>query len=310
MAQKAYRVRNWKHYNKSLVNRGSITFWIDEKSIQCWYENEHISRSPGRPKKYSQLAIKTILILKQVYRLTFRSAQGFVKSLFNLMNLNLEVPCYTRVCRLQSGVKLPSLPTMPESIHMVVDATGLKIFGEGEWKVRQHGYGKRRTWRKLHVGVDEKSKLIVSTVLTESNRPDDKKLPKLIGQYKGQIHQISGDGAYDSHDCFDLINQIGAVATIPPQANSKHKPKTESQIKRARDKIVWEIQQYGREEWKKRSNYHRRSLVENTFYRYKQILGDKLYSRKMENQQVEALIKCHVLNKMTSLGMPVSEPVL
>jgi IS5 family transposase len=309
MTKKAYRVRNWKQYNKSLVSRGSITLWIDEKNTLDWYESASFPKQPGRPNTYSELAIKTVLILKQAYRLTLRSAKGFVESIFKLMRLDLNVPCYTRICRRQATIALPSLPTQTEGIHLVVDASGLKIFGEGEWKVRQHGYDKRRTWRKLHIGVDESSKLVVAASLTKSNYADDKKLPDLLNQYKGQLHQVSADGAYDSHDCFDLINKKGAVATIPPQANSKHKLKTHQQIKRVRDKTVWEIQQHGREEWKRKSNYHRRSLVENAFYRYKQLFGDKLCSRKMENQQIEALLRCHMLNKLTLLGMPISVPV-
>lgn len=306
MSKKDYRVRNWKNYNKSLVNRGRITFWIDEKSIQDWYEDKTRIKSRGRPNKYSSIAIITVLTLKQIYHLTLRASQGFTDSLFKLMKLNIEVPCYTRVCRRQKTLQLPKLPTLSESIHIVVDSSGLKIFGEGEWKVRQHGYDKRRTWRKLHIGIDEKSKLIVTALLTENNCGDDKKLPELLNQYEGELSQVSADGAYDSHDCFDDIVRRGAVATIPPQPNPKHKPKTEKQIKRARDKVVWEIQQKGRKAWKEQSGYHRRSLVENGFYRYKQILGDNLKSRKLENQQIEALIRCHVLNKMTLMGMPIS----
>lgn len=309
MSKKDYRVCNWSHYNKSLINRGSITFWIDEKSIDEWYGNKSSTKARGRPQKYSDTAILTVLLLKQVYRLPLRASQGFAQSIFNLMKIDLDVPCYTRVCRRQETVKLPKLPSLTGGIHLVVDSSGLKIYGEGEWKVRQHGYDKRRTWRKLHIGIDEKSKLIVTALLTENNCGDDKKLPELLDQYQGKVYQVSADGAYDSHDCFDDITRRGAVATIPPQPNSKHKPKTQDQIKRARDKVVWEVQQKGRKEWKQQSGYHRRSLVENGFYRYKQVLGDKLASRKLENQKIEALLRCHALNRVTLGGMPVSMPL-
>lgn len=308
MSKKDYRVRNWKDYNKSLINRGSITFWIDEKNIQAWYEQQFSTKNKGRPNKYSDIAITTILTIKQIYRLTLRSSQGFIQSLFKLMELNLDVP-YTRICRRQQTVSLPKLPVLGDNIHLVVDSSGLKIFGEGEWKVRQHGWSKHRMWRKLHIGMDEKSKLIVTALMTENNCGDDKKLPELLNQYAGTFHQVSADGAYDSHDCFDDITRRGATATIPPQPNPKHKTKNKDQIKRARDKVVWEIQQKGRKEWKQQSGYHRRSLVENCFYRYKQILGDKLTSRKLENQQIEALLRCHALNRITLGGMPISMPL-
>lgn len=304
MPTRGYQVRNWKDYNKSLIGRGRVTFWIDEKAISEWYGNP--SGKPGRPNKYSDIAIITFLSLKQVYRLTLRAAQGFIESLFELMGIKLKVPSYTQICRRQKTVKLPSLPVCSESIHIVIDSSGLKIFGEGEWKVRQHGYDKRRTWRKLHIGLDQKTKLIVTALLTENNCGDDKKMPELLEKYEGKVYQASADGAYDSHACFDVIAQRGAIATIPPQPNPKHKTKNENQIKRTRDKVVWQIQQLGRQEWKRQSGYHRRSLVENGFYRYKQLLGDTLSSRKLENQEVEALLRCHILNKITLNGMPVS----
>ena len=158
------------------------------------------------------------------------------------MNVCLDTPCYTRICRRQSTVEMPPLPTKLESIHIVVDSSGLKIFGEGEWKARQHGWTKHRMWRKLHIGVDEKSQLIVSALLTENNCGDGKKLPELLDGYRGKIKQVSADGAYDSHECFEDIAKRGAIATIPPQPNPRHRPK-KKRIKYVRDEVVLEIQQ-------------------------------------------------------------------
>ncbi len=149
-------------------------------------------------------------------------------------------------------------------------------------------------WEKLHIGVDENSQLIVSALLTKNDCGDDKKLPTLLNQYKGKICQVSADGAYDSHACYDEITKRGAKATIHP----KHYPKTREMIKRPRDEVVWEIQQKGRKEWKEESGYHRRSLAETAFYRYKQLIGSKLCARKFKNQEVEALLSCHLLNQM------------
>lgn len=307
MAKKAYRVRNWKDYNSALINRGSITLWIDEESINGWYADNDSPKKRGRPKKYSDIAIRTMLLLKQVYRLALRSCHGFVKSLMELLKLDLEIPSYTQVCRRQKSIELPRMAGNKESIHIVIDASGLKVFGEGEWKVRQHGWEKRRTWRKLHIGVDEKSKLIVASALTDRKCSDDKKLSDLLNQYEGSIHQVSADGAYDSHECFNEITKRKAIPTIPTQPNPKHKPKTKNDVKRPRDEVVWQIQQMGKVEWKKQSGYHRRSLVENAFYRYKQIFGEKLMARRLESGRTEALLRCYALNKMTLLGMPVSE---
>lgn len=305
MSKTDNRVRNWSQYNKSLINRGSITFWLDETSLQSWYETEQTS-GKGRPKKYSAVAIKTLLVLKQIYRLSLRACMGFAVSLFKLMKLDLQVTSYTQLSRRQSGLDLPQLPTVAGSIHLVIDATGLKIFGQGEWMVRQHGWTKRRIWRKLHIGVDEKSQLIVSAALTEKTCTDAKALPILLNQYKGECHQISGDGAYDSHQCIDGIVKRGAKAVIPSQSHPRHNPKQKDHLKNARDEIAWDIQQHGKKEWKERNNYHRRSLAETAFYRYKQLLGDKLSSRKLKSQQVEALLRCHMLNYITLSGIPSS----
>ncbi len=133
MSKKDYRVRNWPKYNKALINRGSITLWIDEESINGWYENTNHPKKRGRPKKYSDVAIKAMLLLKQVYRLTLRSCHGFIKSLMKLLKWNLEIPSYTQVCRRQESIQLPRMAKSAESIHIVVDASGLKVFGEGEW---------------------------------------------------------------------------------------------------------------------------------------------------------------------------------
>lgn len=259
----------------------------------------------GRPHTYDNNAILAMLVIKRLYRLTLRSCQGFVKSLVRMANLDIEVPDYSTVCRRQSTVVLPELPTKKESIHMVIDSSGLKIFGEGEWKVRQHGWSKHRMWQKLHIGIDEKSQLIVSAILTSNGSGDDKTLPQVLNNYKGPIKQISTDGAYDSHACYDIIGKRGAKAVIPPQPNPRHKPKTMDNLKCPRDYVIWEIQQKGRTQWKRENDYHRRSLAETSFYRYKQILGPKLSARMFANQATEALIGCHILNKMIDLKKAV-----
>ena len=307
MAKKAYRVRNWSEYNKSLKQRGSLTVWIHEKSLRHWYATHQKTKQGGRPKIYSDLALLTILTLKHLYHLDLRGCTGFVESLLELMNLSfLKVPSFSQITRRQKHLKLPKLPSRKAPIHLVVDSSGLKVFGEGEWKVRTHGYSKRRTWRKLHLGVDEQSQLIVVGELTGNNCGDDKQLPELLDAYPGKIRQVSADGAYDSHDCFNAVAQRDTKPTIPIQPNPTHKLKQLKDLTRPRDWVAWQTQRQGQSAWKEQSGYHRRSLVETAFYRYKQLFGDKLAARCFENQQTEALLKCHLLNQITSLGMPDS----
>jgi hypothetical protein len=147
-----YRIRNWSEYNKALVKRGSLTPWLDEAALAGWLNPQRTGRR-GKPRLYSDTCVMTMLVLKAVYHLPQRATQGLITSLMQLMQLNLCVPHHTILAKraAELDVKLPRQPANA-ALHLVVDSTGLKVYGEGEWKVRVHGYSKRRTWRKLHLG--------------------------------------------------------------------------------------------------------------------------------------------------------------
>jgi hypothetical protein len=307
MAKKAYRVRNWNKYNKALVARGSITFWINEKVAKEWYspEKKHVER--GRPKVYSDVAIETCLVLRVLYKFPLRAVQGLIESLFQLIGIKITVPSYTQLCRRQKELNLKIQHTVKGKIHVVVDGTGLKIFGEGEWKVRQHGYSKHRMWRKLHIGIDVKTQQIVMMELTDNKVGENKKLKGLLEQYKDGYEKIGGDKGYDSYDCHEQVGEYGAVSAINIQEDAKERRKRNKNEKPlVRDEITRRIAKVGKEQWKKEVSYHSRSLVETAMFRYKTILGNKMHARNFENQKVEALIGCNILNKFSRLGMPES----
>lgn len=183
----------------------------------------------------------------------------------------------------------------------------MKVFGEGEWKVRQHGYSKRRTWRKLHLGIDEKTSEIVASVLTTNDFGDGEILPDLLEQIDAPLSQASGDGAYDSFENYNLLHERGAKITIPPRENAKTRQHSNCKSPPLiRDEIIRAIRQLGRAEWKKKNGYHRRSLAETMMFRFKRQFGDNLHAITFESQATEAFIKCNILNKITSLGMPSS----
>lgn len=310
MAKKQqYRIRNWSKYNKSLVNRGHLTLWFDEESIHHWYQQPTAKGRRGRPTTYSDVAITCMLTLKMVFRLPLRAAQGFVTSLIDLLELPIQGADYSTLCRRQKTLEpLLWLNRKPgESLHVVLDSTGLKVFGEGEWKVRQHGYSKRRTWRKLHLGLDEKTGEIIAAALTGHNVGDSEVFADLLDQIEGPIDQVSADGAYDSHDNYALLEKRGAKATIPPRETAKiqqHGNCKKSALQR--DENLRAIRQVGRVAWKKSCGYHRRSLAETAMFRFKTLLGRGLLARTFNSQCAEAFIKCNIMNKMTSLGMPES----
>lgn len=307
MAKIAYRVRNWKQYNKALVKRGSITFWINKEVAKEWYNLESKHSGRGRPKIYSDIAIEACLIIRSLFKLPLRMTQGVVESLFIMMGIKITVPSYTQLCRRQKELALKLKHNVKGKIHVVIDGTGLKIFGEGEWKVRQHGYTKHRMWRKLHIGIDVETQEIVMMELTDNKVGENKKLKELLEQYEGGYTGVGGDKGYDSHDCHEQVGNYGAISAINIQEDAKEKRKPSDDEKPlVRDEIVRRIAAVGKDQWKKEVSYHSRSLVETAIFRYKTILGNKMHARNIENQKVEALIGCNILNTFTRLGMPES----
>ena len=228
-----------------------------------------------------------------------------------LMNLDLSIPDYTTLCRRQSqlDIEIPCSDSK-EAKHIVIDSTGLKIFGEGEWKVRQHGYKKRRTWRKLHLGVNAQTQEIEAVVVSTNDVHDSEVFDDLLEQVEGDIEKVSADGAYDTHEIFNTIAEHSAKPLIPPRKTAKitqHGNSKKTPL--PRDEVLREIRKSGRKKWKEKSGYHKRSLAETAMFRIKQLFGDQLASRCFENQAVEAFIRCMALNKMTGIGMPESYPV-
>jgi len=306
MAKKAYRIRNWSKYNKALVQRGNITFWMNAKTVKNWYNTERKHSARGRPQVYSEVAIECCLMMKALFQLPLRATEGVIESLFEWMGVKIKTPCYTQICRRQKTLSLKLAHHVRGAIHVVIDGTGLKVFGEGEWKVRQHGYIKHRMWRKLHIGIDVKSQEIVMMELTDNKVGENKKLKGLLEQYQDGYTTIGGDKGYDSFDCHEQVGNYGAVSAINIQADAKERKKRTDEKPLVRDEIVRRIAEVGKDQWKKEVSYHSRSLVETAMFRYKTILGNKMHARNIENQKVEAMIGCNLLNAFVRLGMPES----
>jgi hypothetical protein len=205
-----------------------------------------------------------------------------------------------------------ALPRSPSSqpLHLVVDSTGVKVFGEGEWKVRQHGYTKRRTWRELHLGADETTGEIVAAMVTTNNVADSQVLEEMLEQVAGDIDQVSGDGSYDKRNCYAAIGKRKARAAIPPRRNAKiWQHGNTKQERLMRDENLRRIRQVGRKQWKQEVDYHRRSLAETQMFRVKTIFGDRVSARQFAGQATQMLVRCAALNRMTHLGMPDSYAV-
>lgn len=302
-----YRVRNWSEYNKGLKQRGSLTFWISPEVLSNWEVKEKTGK-PGATPTYTNQAIVTMVSLKRVFGLPGRALCGFVASIFQLMQVSLSVPDYTTISRRlkRLEVALPVAPTSGKR-HVVIDSTGVKVYGEGEWKTRHHGVSKRRTWRKLHLAVDEATGEILSSAVTDNSCHDSALLGGLLDEITDPISQVDADGAYDKGHCYDFIEERGAIAGIPPQRNAKIWFHGNRKTPRhPRDENLRKIRLVGRAKWKREIGYHRRSLAETTMFQFKIAFGGKVSSRKMTRQVNELKVQCLVLNRMIQVAKPDS----
>lgn len=299
-----YKVTNWSEYNQSLVDRGSLTIWITPEILKAWKDERPAQR--GGQFQYSDVAIEAVLTLKHLMGLPYRATQGFAHSLFQLMDLKLTVPNYTTMCRRAKTLDVKVSKSNQPAKHIVIDSTGLKVYGEGEWKVRKHGYSKRRTWRKLHLSINPETHEIVAELLTSNSVDDAAAGVEMLQAIDEPPKTVSGDGAYDKRKFYDecLAQEIENVV-VPPQRNAKiwyHG--NSSSPPHPRDENLRYIRKHGRAAWKEESNYHQRSLSETAMSRYKTTFGVELNARSDERQQTETAIKCAILNKFTALGMP------
>ncbi|HKA54748.1 MAG TPA: IS5 family transposase [Candidatus Binatia bacterium] len=301
-----YRIRNWPAYNAALIGRGSLTLWVDEGAIRSWRYSGPTQR--GAQYDYTDAAISCVLTLRAVYHPALRAAEGLTRSVFALLAVSLPVPSYSTLSRRAAALSV-ALGALPRSapLHLVIDSSGFKVYGEGEWKVRQHGWSKRRTWRKLHLAVDEATGEIVAAVASEAGGSDDEVLPDLLAQVPGAIRQVSADGAYDKRHCYDALAARGATAVIPPRRDAKIWQHDNCQgAPWQRDENLRAIRHQGRRRWKQEAGYHRRSLVETTFFRCKTLFEPRVHARACPQQATELLLKAAALNRMTHLGMPDS----
>ncbi|EIC83090.1 IS5 family transposase [Serratia sp. M24T3] len=303
MAKQTFKITHWATYNKALIHRGSLTFWLDESAIQAWYDKPHTS-SRGRPQRYSELAISTVLILKRVFCLTLGPAQGFIDSLFPLMKISLRCPDYSCVSRRAKFVSIPfKNPTRGEVTHLVIDSTGLKVFGEGEWKVKKHGQEKRRVWRKLHLAVDADTHEVICADLSLNNVTDAEAFPGLIRQTHRKIRVASADGAYDTRRCHDELRRKKIKALITPRTRAGYWPAEYADRNQA---VAWQRLTGSNTYWKWHTAYNRRSVAETGMYRVKQLFGGHLTLRDYDAQVGETMAMLRALNKMTRAGMPES----
>ena len=301
------RVTNWAEYDESLRRRGDLTVWISDEALALWSAPPRTT--PGGQLAYSDLAIEMCLTLRMVFKQALRQTEGLMCSIAKLLGVDIAVPHFTTMSRrgneLCLSIKAVSKSVRP--IQLVVDSTGLKIFGEGEWLEQKHKTKrKRRSWRKLHLGLDLVGGQIVCSDLTTDDVGDPTALPGLLDQIDGPIEMFIADGAYDGEPtAAALAERFGSAVnvTIPPPKNAVLSTDIARNLS-IRDRHIANIGAHGRMAWQKASGYNQRSRIETQMGRWKAVIGPKLKARTFENQKTEARIGVRILNRMTELGRP------
>jgi transposase len=231
-----------------------------------------------------------------------------LRSIAAALKIDIAIPDHTTLSRRGGGLTvLQKRIDRTEPLHLLVDSTGLKIYGEGEWLDQKHGIRSRRRWRKLHLGIDADTHEIVAVKLTPDDVGDISALPDLLDQIDADVSSMTADGAYDGQVVYDAVAERHpkAAVIVPPRITAVAGETTAAQ----RDIHLTTIAEHGRIRWQRSSGYNRRSLVEAAMFRYKTVIGRRLHARTLPNQRTEAKVGCNVLNRMTGLGMPVSDGI-
>ena len=298
-----YQVTNWPEYDAALRQRGSLTVWFSEAAIAAWRAERR--RTPGGQPRYSALAIATALTLRAVFRLALRQTEGLIGSLIRLLGLDLAVPDHSTLSRRAETLQLVRPASSTEPVHLLVDRTGLRLCGPGERLVEKHGSRTRRSWKKLHLGVDADTGEIIATTLTSHDVDDGSQVARLLDEVKCPVASFTGDGAFDRDDVYDeiVMRHPDAAIIVPPRSNAVPS-NAAATAPTQRDKHLRLIAKHGRMNWQKVSGYNDRALVEADIGRYKRVIGDALRSRTDARQNTEVAVAVRALNRMLELGRP------
>ena len=303
------KVTNWAAYDASLRQRGSLTVWFTHEAIAAWRAAPRTTL--GGQAWYSPLAILTALTLKAVFRLALRQTEGLIGSIIRLLSLTLAVPDHSTLSRRAVTLDVPrprsDSGAESEPMHLLVDSTGLKLCGAGERLVEKHGTKIRRSWRKLHIGIDADTGDIAAAALTTNDVDDASQVGPLLDQMERPLASLTGDGAYDQESVYRAVldRDPETEIIVPPRSTAVPSEAAETEPTQ-RDRHLERIAEKGRMGWQKLSGYNKRSRVEAAIGRYKQVIGEGLRSREDGRRSTEVGVAVHVLNRMLELGRPNS----
>jgi hypothetical protein len=297
-----YQVTNWHDYTNGLRQRGDFTIWFTEEAIAEWHPVKTGAR--GRPREYSDIAIETAGFIRQVFHLSLRQTEGFMNSLAWVIKAEITIPDFSSIAKRSITLPRPILTkAMEPGSIVIVDSTGLKVYGKDEWHQEKHAVPARRTWRRLHLAIDEDHH-VLACELTLPEVGDPTAVPDLLDQIITPFDTFMGDGAYDGEPVSQAVlnKQPNAQVVVPPPKNAVCSDAGDTQ----RDQHIQTLAEQGRLAWQRKTGYNLRSYVELAMQRYKRIFGNTMKSRALPQQKTEAWISASALNRMTDLGMPVS----
>ena len=256
-----YRVTNWAAYDAGLRQRGSLTVWFSDEAVAAWQAEPRTT--PGGQPHHSALAITTALTLRAVFRLALRQTEGLIGSILQLLGLDLPVPDHSTLSRRAETLDVPRPRSGTEPVHLLVDGTGLRLCGPGEWLIEKHGSRRRRSWKKLHLATDADTGRIVASVLTDHDGDDGSQLGPLLDQVDGPVASVTADGAFDRDDVYAEVaaRHPEAAVVVPPRSGAVPSDAAET-APTQRDRHIEAIAEHGRMGWQKASGYNWRALVE------------------------------------------------
>ena len=305
-APPCYRTTNWKSYNDALKQRGSLLIWLDKEMV--WRAPK--AGSNGRPPVFSDGAIQFCLMVKVLFGLPLRQTIGMVASILSMAELDWPVPDFSTLSRRQKTitVQIPSRRAAGP-LNLLVDSTGIKFLGDGEWLARKHGSHRRRQYRKVHLAMDTATGDVRAVAFTSSDKGDSPVLPDLLDQFPPdeQIGTVTGDGAFDTRRCHTAILERGGTAVIPIRRNGR-RWKEDGPAAKARNDILRATQRLGRAIWKRWSGYHARSRIEARM-RCLKSFGERIASRYPDRQTAEIHIRVALMNRFNALGTAEIERV-
>jgi hypothetical protein len=298
-----HRATNSAAYDAALRERGSLTVWFTDAAIAAWKAEPRTTR--GGQLRYSAMAIATALTLRSVFRLALRQTEGLIGSIIALLGLNLAVPDHTTLSRRAESLDVVRPRPGSGPVHLLVDSTGLKLCGSGEWLLEKHGTKTRRSWRKLHIAVDADTGRIAAATVTTNDVDDALQVGFLLDQVDSPVASFTADGAYDQDGVYgEVMSRHREASVIVPPRSSAVPSDAAQTAPTMRDRHLQTIAERGRMAWQKASGYNWRALVEADISRFKRIIGDGLRSCTDRRRTTEVTIAVNALNRMLELGRP------